>query len=169
MKGRNFMLEYNRLRAVAYALFWAFGRNPAYFDFSDLGGDCTNFVSQSIYAGSGVMNYTPTFGWYYISPDDRSPSWTGVEFLYDFLVSNEGPGPFGEETSLQNVALGDVVQLSFDGETYSHALIVTGIRNRFQSDRRILVSAHSYDARNRPLSTYDYEDVRFIHILGVNE
>ena len=53
-------MEYNRANAVAYAKKWAYGRNPKYYDFSDLGGDCTNFASQCIYAGSGVMNYTPT-------------------------------------------------------------------------------------------------------------
>ena len=53
-------MEYNRENAVAYAKKWAYGRNPKYYDFSDLGGDCTNFASQCIYAGSGIMNYTPT-------------------------------------------------------------------------------------------------------------
>lgn len=163
------MAEYNRTQAVLYALFWAFRRNPVYYDFSDIGGDCTNFVSQSLYAGSGVMNFTPTFGWYFISPDDRSPSWTGVEFLYNFLVSNTGPGPFGEESDFENAEPGDVIQLSYDGENFTHSVIVTGIRPFYSGDRRLLISAHSYDARNRPLSTYDYEKARVIHILGVGE
>ena len=42
-------MEYNRANAVAYAKKWAYGRNPKYYDFSDLGGDCTNFASQCIY------------------------------------------------------------------------------------------------------------------------
>lgn len=163
------MLEYNRTQAVLYALFWAFDRNPKYYDFSDIGGDCTNFVSQSLYAGSGVMNYTPTFGWYFISPQDRSPSWTGVEFLYDFLISNEGPGPFGVPAELDQLSLGDVIQMSFDGETFTHTVIVTNLRPRYKGARRILISAHSYDARNRPLSTYEYKEVRGIHIVGVGE
>ena len=41
---------YNREEAVSYARKWALGRNPAYFDFQKLGGDCTNFASQCIYA-----------------------------------------------------------------------------------------------------------------------
>ena len=53
------------------------------------GGAYENFVSQCIYAGAGVMNFTPDTGWYYISLSQRSPSWTGVEFLYDFLVNNQ--------------------------------------------------------------------------------
>lgn len=29
------------------------GRSPAYYDFSRIGGDCTNFASQGLYAGAG--------------------------------------------------------------------------------------------------------------------
>ena len=56
--------SYDRRSAAAYAQRWAYFRNPDFLDFSDLGGDCTNFASQCIYAGSGVMNFTPTYGWY---------------------------------------------------------------------------------------------------------
>ena len=50
--------------------------NPKYYNFQNIGGDCTNFASQVLYAGSGIMNYTPTFGWYYINVNDRAPAWT---------------------------------------------------------------------------------------------
>ena len=33
------LLPYNREAAVAYAHTWAYRRNPAYFDFSGIGGD----------------------------------------------------------------------------------------------------------------------------------
>ena len=69
---------YDRRAAVLYAHRWAYGRNPAFYDYEHLGGDCTNFASQCIYAGSGVMNFTPTFGWYYNDPDQKAPAWTGV-------------------------------------------------------------------------------------------
>lgn len=68
-------IPYNRFAAVAYARTWATSRNPAYYNFEEIGGDCTNFASQCIYAGARIMNYTPTFGWYYRSSYDRSPSW----------------------------------------------------------------------------------------------
>ena len=58
-------MEYRREAALQYAKQWALGRNPRYYNFEELGGDCTNFASQCIYAGSGVMNYTPVTGWYY--------------------------------------------------------------------------------------------------------
>ena len=58
-------MAYDRARAVAYARRWALERNPDYLNFDGLGGDCTNFVSQCLYAGCGVMNFTPVTGWYY--------------------------------------------------------------------------------------------------------
>lgn len=88
---------YHRNDALLYAKKWALDRNPRYLDFENMGGDCTNFASQCIYAGSGVMNYTPVKGWYYNSGRDRTPSWTGVEFLYNFLVGNQSVGPYAAE------------------------------------------------------------------------
>ena len=55
-------IPYDRNAAVAYARKWAMDRNPAYYNFDGIGGDCTNFASQSIYAGSKIMNYTPVMG-----------------------------------------------------------------------------------------------------------
>ena len=47
---------YDRLEAVSYAHRWAYGRNPAFYDYEEIGGDCTNYASQCIYVGTGVMN-----------------------------------------------------------------------------------------------------------------
>lgn len=110
------------------------------------------------------MNFTPTFGWYYKNLNDRSPSWTGVEYLYNFLVNNDGEGPFAEEVPLDKLEIGDVVQLGRATGDFYHTPVVVGF-----SGRRILVAAHSYDAFNKPLDTYRYERVRGIHILGVRK
>ena len=37
---------YDRRRAVEYALRWALSRNPEYYNFDNIGGDCTNFRSE---------------------------------------------------------------------------------------------------------------------------
>ena len=79
-------VEYNRNAAVEYATKWALGRNSNYYDFEKLGGDCTNFASQSIFAGAGVMNYSYPLGWFYISPFERAPSWTSVQYLQNYLL-----------------------------------------------------------------------------------
>ena len=39
------IIEYNRQKAVDYALKWALSRNPSYADFENMGGDCTKLVS----------------------------------------------------------------------------------------------------------------------------
>ena len=156
--------EYDRAAAVEYARRWAYGRNPAYYDFSRIGGDCTNFASQCIYAGAGVMNYTPTFGWFYISANDRTPSWTGVEYLYRFLVGNEGVGPFAEEVPLDRLEIGDIVQLGRATGDFYHSPVVVGF-----SRGEILVAAHSYDVYDKRLFSYSFAQARGIHILGVRE
>ena len=69
---------YDRLEAVIYAHRWAYSHNPSFYDYEELGGDCTNFASQCIYAGTGIMNFTPTYGWYYIDPDDKAVDGRGV-------------------------------------------------------------------------------------------
>ena len=75
------IIPYRRMDAFKYAEKWAMSRNPQYMNFDNIGGDCTNFASQCLYSGSGVMNYTKDIGWYYISPTNRAAAWTGSIFL----------------------------------------------------------------------------------------
>ncbi|MBR5139987.1 MAG: amidase domain-containing protein [Clostridia bacterium] len=153
---------YARENAVRYARKFAFSQNPYFKSFAGIGGNCTNFVSQSIFAGSCQMNYTPTFGWYYISLDERSPSWTGVEFFYNFITGNKGIGPFGREASLDELEIGDVIQLGRDGVGYYHTLIVVGF-----DGNDTLIAAQTDDALDRPLSSYNNDYARYIKIEGV--
>ena len=154
--------SYNRANAVEYARAWAMSRNPLFSSFDRLGGDCTNFISQCLFAGSCIMNETPTFGWYFRAPGDYAPAWTGVPYLYNFLTGNMGVGPFGAEIPIESAEMGDIIQLGRRDGTYYHTLIVTGMR-----DGTPLVSAHDNDALDRPLDTYIYDTARCIHIAGV--
>lgn len=159
-------MRYDRVRAVEYANKWAYRRNPAFYDFSELGGDCTNFASQCLYAGSGVMNYTPIYGWYYINASNRTASWTGVEYLYNFLVNNKGAGPQGEDTELKRIMAGDIVQLRFTGsDSFDHTPIVVDAGDG--TPETVLVAAHSVDSNCRPISSYNYSGIRPIHIYNV--
>ncbi len=163
------MIKYDREEAVAYAKKWAFARNPKYYNFDKLGGDCTNFASQCLFAGVGVMNYTPDLGWYYKSIDDRAAAWTGVEFFRNFLVGNkkgigDGAGPFAEEVSLNELKIGDFIQLGRQTGDFYHTPVVVGF---YRGEP--LLAAHTYDAYNRPLSTYRYDQIRCLHILGARK
>ena len=108
------------------------------------------------------MNYTKTFGWYYISMEERAPAWTGVEYMYNFLTQNESVGPFGRGATADECEIGDVIQLGREEEGYYHTLLIVGFEGE-----DILVAAQTDDAFNRALSSYDYDYLRFIKILGV--
>ena len=152
---------YNRINAVNYAKKWALDRNPKYYNFDNLGGDCTNFVSQSIYAGSGVMNFNQN-GWFYSSLSSRAPAWTGVSFLHDFLLSNKGVGPFGIRVELNQVDVGDVIFLEKPNSDLFHTLIISKIINN-----EIFVCSHTRNALDMPLNYFSYSKTHCIHIEGV--
>ena len=160
---------YDRTRALAYARRWAYARNPLFYNFTGVGGDCTNFVSQCVLAGCCVMNGTPDFGWYYRSAQDRAPAWTGVPFFWDFFTGapafraeNGGVGPFGREAARMEMEPGDVVQLGREDGEFYHTLLVLE-----RAGQEIFVAAHSNDVYDRPLSSYNAPRVRFLHIEGV--
>ena len=153
-------IDYDRALAINYAERWALGRNPAYYNFDLLGGDCTNFVSQCVFAGCGVMNYTPEIGWYYVDLNRRAPSWTSVGFFHRFLTTNRGTGPYARQVTRAELRPGDVVQLGDGAGHFYHSLLV------LSSSGAIYVAAHSYDALWRPLDSYRYGQIRYLHILG---
>ena len=115
------------------------------------------------------MNYTPTFGWYYVSPSDRAPAWSGVDELYsfltgapDFVSANKGYGPFATDAkNAEAVEIGDVIQLADSQGSFYHSLIISDF-----TPTDVLVCAQSNDALDRPLSTYNYASLRVLHIEG---
>ena len=153
------ILPYKRDFAVTYAHTWAPHRNPTFTDYDKMGGDCTNFASQVLLAGGDAMQYGQ-LGWYYSGINNHSTSWTGVEFLYLFLVHNTRQGPFATPVPLTQAQPGDIIQLSFDGLHFVHSPVVVSI------DSGILLAAHSDDADNRALDSYPYRNTRVLHILG---
>ncbi|MGE5474408.1 MAG: amidase domain-containing protein [Ignavibacteriales bacterium] len=155
---------YNRIDALQYADRWALGRNPMYYDYSKIGGDCTNFISQVLHAGGCTMNYS-TDGWFYENGNKKSPSWTGVNFLYRFLIKDKVVGPVVEETGVGKIKIGDIVQLSFqEGNVYNHSLVIVECGNP-ASISNIKVSTHTTDQYHYPLSDYKWTKIRFLHVV----
>ena len=154
------MRHYDRSAAVAYAERWALSRNPAYYNFDALGGDCTNFASQCLLAGGAPMNRTPELGWFYESLSQRSAAWTSVNYLYRFLVNNHGVGPGAVETTKEQMLPGDLIQLANADGIFYHSLVVLS-----PSLPDLYVAAHTLDALWRPLSTYQYDKCRYLHIF----
>ena len=100
-------------------------------------------------------------GWYYVNGNNKAPSWTGVEFLYKFLLTNKGKGPIGIETTIDNLEIGDIIQLSFDGKKFSHSLIVV---ERGSSINDTLVATHSFDTFGKKVIKYKFNNYRCLHI-----
>lgn len=157
------MKEYNRSKAVEYAEKWALSANPKFYHFGGIGGDCTNFISQCLLAGGGKMNYSQ-HGWFYVSSSNRSASWTSVQYLQQFLLSNKGAGPFAKQEKIENLQVGDLIQLRQNPTHFNHTVIIT-----HKARGEIFVCAHSNDALNKRLSEYAYEELLGLHIIGIRE
>ena len=73
-----------------------------------------------------------------------------------------GKGPFAEEIDLSMLQVGDFVQFGRMTGDFYHTPVVVGFSNGTP-----LVAAHSNDAFNRPITSYQYARIRCLRILGV--
>lgn len=99
--------------------------NPAYRDFSNDGGDCTNFVSQALRAGGWEDKpgwYRSSENWWYNSLN-QTWSWVNVDYLGSFARSS------GRCTMLTNVwylAKGDFLQVQpVNSSSKVHSMMVS--------------------------------------------
>ena len=92
-----------------------------------------------------------------------------MEFFYRFLTDNfdgvgSGAGPFAVEVGIDSLEIGDFVQFDRATGDFYHTPIVVGFLNGLP-----LLAAHSNDAFNRPLTSYSFERIRCLHILGARK
>lgn len=146
---------FNRTAMKNYAAANWDKRPSAWGNFDGMGGDCTNYISQIIYAGGAPEDKTGSYQWFYDGYSSRAPSWTGVNQLYSYLVGNTGTGPQGSSGSggIYTSMTGDLIQFDFDYDsTYDHS---TAIINHTTGTTAVTtVTAHTNDAYNKPLSDY---------------
>lgn len=155
---------YNRSFAIEYAYTWWNKRNPKYANFDSLGGDCTNFVSQCLFAGGIEMNYEQN-GWFYNNINSRAPSWTGVDEFFNFATTNtSNHGAKAKQVTISQVDVGDVVQMLQKGTRFHHNLLITKIGKNKSLDN-IYVTCHTNDAKDKKLSDYYFKEIRFLKIL----
>lgn len=148
---------FDREKCLSYAKKWWNSFNPDFYNFENLGGDCTNFISQCLYAGGIKMNYLPN-GWYYVNLNRRAPAWTGVNEFWDFAVKNDGVGLKIRECDAVDVQISDVVQL-WNGVKFYHTVIITSVTG--EGVGGINVAAHDTAVFNRPLLSYGAVGFRF--------
>lgn len=178
---------YNNNGAVEYAHQWATAArpyNPKYYDFTDDGGDCTNFVSQALYEGGGaLMIGSGTYGWYYNDRYDHSPSWTDVQFLYDFVIEPGylywDAGPEGCDTVIDQAERGDIIQYNWkenqqgtpdpNDEEWDHSVMI--VLSQYEPTFH-WVAGHSPDVDGYPYTNFIYTHpnmvYRFVHIVRLD-
>ncbi|MBC8080221.1 MAG: amidase domain-containing protein [Gorillibacterium sp.] len=163
-------IPYDRKRAAAYADLWWEAGNPAYLEFAV---DCSNYVSQCIFAGGAPMNYTNKRGtgwWYRGKSGNRelwSYSWAVADSLRRFLSNSRQGLQAKLVNSPQQLLEGDVISYSWNGNGhYGHSTVVTAM----DGNGMPLVNAHTVSSKHR---YWDYRDsyawtentqYRFFHI-----
>ncbi len=142
---------YDYKAMVTYATKYWNHYNPDYPDYNGqgAGGDCTNFVSQSLKAGGWkhVPGYTNDFHKWFGNADIQSDSFVGVNEFSWFALSSK------RVTSLANVYqldIGDVLQMDFNKDgSKDHSMIVT-----YRSPQGVpYVTYHSTNTYNRSVAS----------------
>ncbi len=64
---------------------------------------------------------------------------------------------------MQDLQIGDVIQLSFDGHVFTHSMLVVELGSP-ATPQNILIATHTIDSDYRPLSTYTALKFRYLHI-----
>ncbi|WP_027631343.1 amidase domain-containing protein [Clostridium hydrogeniformans] len=179
--------KFDRLKAVSYAdtycgVPWATGKeinkyNTRYKNFTGVGGNCTNYVSQCLGdkdAGSLKQDGT----WYCIykgyNGAETSASWSNADAFKNYLLySGKGKlvkkGDFKEVTkplkessngAIGKLTLGDVI--AYDkGNDIDHTAIITG----FDSHGYPLINSHTVDRYHVPFDLgWGDKNIKFLLI-----
>jgi len=152
-KGGIYM-KYDRLKVKEYADAWWNSYNPRYLFFEQ--DDCTNFVSQCLFAGNAPMNYTGKreLGWWYHGKVGSQEQWSFSWAVANALKGYLSRGGLGAKIvdSPQMLAIGDVISYDWNGKgRYQHSVIVTEI----DMNGMPLVNAHTNNSKRR---YWDYRD-----------
>ena len=176
VSDKTYRIALDRNAAVAYADQYYHSRNDAWYNFTEEGGNCQNYASQSLLAGGMQMDYTGDLQWkcYMSDPgydpgingdevqSGRTRSWVGVGYFYDYMLYNEGYGLVGDvNCNLYYAEPGDIIMVGNGG--LSHTVIVSKV-----VDGHILVDSNSIDMKDYPVEAYTYLNITLIKILGCN-
>jgi len=148
--------------------------------------DCTNFVSQALYAGGGtsppdtkgmpaeadrvwsqtmhyIFNYPPGY-----PNGDPSGPWYNVTYQWNFFgLYDNKIGPVGTQTyNICYTQIGDIVQLYSTEDGWFHEGMIVSKGYDCRSLQTTLVDAHCDDRFHYPLAHWSSFGMRYIHITG---
>jgi hypothetical protein len=140
--------------AVAYANKYWRSYNPAYLASPN---DCTNFISQALYAGGWTKKGTDSTGenrkrntvWWYTGTGayPKSYSWADAQVWREFA---QGQGRVASIIT-NNTRAGDVIQYDIGLNGMNHTTIVTF----YDTDtRQPLLTYHTSNTHNKPFSAF---------------
>ncbi|WP_368654486.1 amidase domain-containing protein [Ornithinibacillus sp. 4-3] len=141
---RTTRFVYDRFAAVQYAERWWNSYNPQYEIFEV---DCTNYVSQCLFAGGAPMHGYPnrSQGWWYQN-NQWSFSWSVAHSMRWYLSGAENMLFSKEVESAQELNPGDVICYDFEGDgRFDHTTIVVAK----DANDMPLVNAHTNNSRHR--------------------
>ena len=122
-----------------------------YGEFNSVGGDCMNFVSQTLIARGIPM----TAGWSFTSPTKYTGSWIYTPSFENYLLAKGPELGFTRLTVDQRdqVAVGDIVVFDWNSnDSADHIQIVTDIRV-VDGKQQILMVGHNLDSNWRDFDT----------------
>ena len=138
-------------KQLVYAMtYWSDYNTAQWGDFNPEGGDCANFVSQTLIARGWTMNSE----WYsYSAGQNWSPAWGYVPALDAYLSANAQKlgltqYPLSDRSSIK---IGDLVVFYWHpGDTADHIMVVSGVK-KVGGKTLISMVGHNDD--------YDYRDL----------
>jgi Putative amidase domain len=165
---------YDRSKAKSYIDKYWKNYNPAYPSFHQGGGDCTNFVSQVLYAGGmpwaddrNPANHKKSVNWYCKPGATGKDSEKRITFSWKiaavfkahWINRVELHSMYSYTEAIQNMNnisretfLGDVVQFCYSSGVPYHTLAITGYnRDPEYNVRDIVLASHDVDSNNRSL------------------
>lgn len=159
--------SYSGGRGTAYANKYAENANPYFYN---AGKDCTNFVSQCIWAGYGGWTSSMSDATMQSNIKNKvrmvpgtwfgggkggggASAWENVDALWNFAVDNTGKGPkasgyndggYYTDVLPIDICVGSVLQKSPDGSDYTHSMFVISTAGGSNPGyNEIIVAQHS--------------------------
>lgn len=149
----EFGFTYRATTAVDNQLAYAFAHwndynLAAYGDFNVWGGDCMNFVSQTLVA----RGWTPTSDWFNDAQEDWAPAFVHVPSFDEWLASHPEYGAVKfSHTERAAAKVGDLVVFDWDADgSLDHVQVISAITGEGDS-MRIAMVGHNLDTMYRDL------------------
>lgn len=138
-------------KQLAYALtYWKNYNTAQYGDLNPVGGDCANFVSQTLIARGWQMNSD----WYnHDAAEDWSPAWGYVPSMDQYFRENAAKLGLTEYSFDQRdkIKVGDIVMFDWnDNDSLDHVQIVSAVQN-VNGQIKIKMVGHNEDSDYRDL------------------